>query len=223
MKTDYTAEGQKTTAYRSEDNFSVTWQRFSNEVQLALPNFKIDAMNKSVIESVLAYFASDRVKCQNAGLNLQKGLLLSGPVGCGKTTLMRLFSRQRYRIISTREISRQFIQNGHAGLEKYGAKSFVKKHTGYGKQICYDQPITYCFDDLGVEPNAQHFGNECNAMAEVLLDRYEQFISRGMLTHMTTNLNTHEIENLYGDRVRSRLREMFNLVSFPREAKDRRR
>lgn len=39
---------------------------------------------------------------------------------------------------------------------------------------------------------------------------------------MTTNLNAEELERLYGDRVRSRLREMFNLISFPPEAKDRR-
>jgi hypothetical protein len=40
------------------------------------------------------------------------------------------------------------------------------------------------------------------------------------LTHLTTNLNSGEIEKQYGLRVRSRLREMFNLVAFPEDAVD---
>ena len=44
-----------------------------------------------------------------------------------------------------------------------------------------------------------------------------------MVTHLTTNLNSIEIEKQYGLRVRSRLREMFNLVAFPGDAMDKRR
>jgi hypothetical protein len=39
---------------------------------------------------------------------------------------------------------------------------------------------------------------------------------------MTTNLNSCEIEDIYGLRVRSRLREQFNLIAFDSEAKDKR-
>ncbi|WP_322348420.1 hypothetical protein [Marivirga arenosa] len=35
-----------------------------------------------------------------------------------------------------------------------------------------------------------------------------------MITHATTNLIPTELENLYGNRVRSRMREMFNLIAF---------
>ena len=83
-------------------------------------------------------------------------------------------------------------------------------------------PRTYCFDDLGTENNLKYFGNECNVMAEILLSRYDLFVSRQMLTHLTTNLNSSEIENIYGTRVRSKLREMFNLVSFSEKANDKR-
>lgn len=43
-----------------------------------------------------------------------------------------------------------------------------------------------------------------------------------MLTHLTTNLNSKEIETLYGIRIRSRMREMFNLISYSPFAKDKR-
>ena len=43
-----------------------------------------------------------------------------------------------------------------------------------------------------------------------------------MRTHLTSNLNAPELETLYGDRPRSRLREMCNVLSFPATAPDRR-
>ncbi|NEW80122.1 MAG: ATPase, partial [Gelidibacter sp.] len=41
-------------------------------------------------------------------------------------------------------------------------------------------------------------------------------------THITTNLNAEELETRYGSRVRSRLREMFNLIGFDESTKDKR-
>jgi DNA replication protein DnaC len=60
-------------------------------------------------------------------------------------------------------------------------------------------------------------------MAEILLNRYDQFISIGMLTHITSNLSSKEIENFYGNRVRSRMREMFNVVGFGGGVGDKRK
>jgi DNA replication protein DnaC len=59
-------------------------------------------------------------------------------------------------------------------------------------------------------------------MAEILLSRYDQFITKKMLTHLTTNLTSSEIDEIYGLRVRSRLREMFNLIAFSSDSKDKR-
>ena len=59
-------------------------------------------------------------------------------------------------------------------------------------------------------------------MAEILFSRYDLFVSWQMVTHITTNLNSSEIESLYGIRVRSRMREMFNLINFDTSAKDKR-
>ena len=203
-------------------SFPDQWKQFYRYAQSQVSHFTVDATNQPVLEAVLAYFVRDDVQCQKAGLNPHKGLLLLGPVGCGKTTTMQLFAGQRFRLIATRDVARKFLREGSSVLERYGAKSYQVKHSGYGPQLQYDQPITYCFDDLGIEQNAKLYGNDCNVMAEILLDRYDQFIRHGMITHMTTNLNAEELERLYGDRVRSRLREMCNLVCFPPEAKDRR-
>jgi DNA replication protein DnaC len=225
-----TSDKTKTTASPCEvksPDFSTTWEWFVRQMKAADPDFVIDALNRAVLEATVAYFARDDTECQKRGLNPQKGLFLTGQVGCGKTTLIQFFAnaaqRSPFRLITTREVTHQFLQEGYEVIARYGRKSFRQKPTGFGLQLLFDQPKTYCFDDLGVEPNTKRYGNDCNVMAEILLDRYEQFKKYGMLTHLTTNLNAEELEGLYGPRVRSRLREMCNLISFPPEAADRRR
>ena len=152
-------------------------------------------------------------------LDLEKGILLTGPVGCGKTSLMNLLRYLlpmdlRHRLYSCREISFEYSRDGHTAIHRYTKGSFsVKKF----------EPIIYCFDDLGLENETQHYGNTCQVMAEIILSRYDYYHSFGMQTHLTTNLNSSEIEKQYGLRVRSRLREMFNLIAFPAETPDKRK
>lgn len=106
---------------------------------------------------------------------------------------------------NTREIAAEFHKEGYETIQKYGLRH---------------KPI--CLDDLGVETNIKHFGNECNMIGEILLHRYDLFVNQGIVTHATTNLNADELEDIYGKRVRSRLRSMFNLVSFPEGTEDKR-
>ena len=178
--------------------------------------FRIYQEDHDLIAKLLAYILKDEETCMKNGISLKKGILLTGPVGCGKTTLinlLRLFQPgdNRYIMKSCRDISFEFIQEGYAVILKYSRHS-------YNKEI----PKMYCFDDLGTENNLKYYGNECNVMSEILSSRYDLFVSRQMITHITTKLNSSEIESLYVIRVRSRMREMFNLVSFEKEARDKR-
>ena len=192
---------------------------FISFAQNYLPGFRIEAGYEEIVTALLAYFSEDEAACQQRKIQLQKGLFLMGPVGCGKTTLMKLcqafFTNKPFRIAASRKISQQFADEGYSALFRYGSQSYRIKHLGFGPIVLYDQSITYCLDDVGVEPFAKHFGNDCNVIAEVLLDRYEEFVRRGLITHLTTNLNAEELQQRYHERVRSRLREMCNLITFP--------
>jgi len=184
--------------------------------ELFNPNFKVFAEDYEIIFQLLVYFLQDTANAQKYNISFRKGILLSGPVGCGKTSLMSLLrfllpAESRYIMKSCREVNFEFIKDGYSVIEKYSRNSFNK-----------DFPKTYCFDDLGTEDNLKYFGNDCNAMAEILLSRYDLFVSRKMLTHLTSNLTGTEMEDYYGLRVRSRLREMFNLIAFDSNSKDKR-
>lgn len=179
--------------------------------------FQLHQEDRQLLCRLICYILQDQTSASNLNINLQKGILLTGPVGCGKTTLMNLLkffqqSTDRYILKSSRDVSFEFIQEGYETIHKYSHKSF-NNH----------QPKVYCFDDLGTENNLKYYGNECNVMAEILLSRYDLYINRGLLTHLTTNLSASEIETIYGNRIRSRLSEMFNLIAFDKEAGDKRR
>ncbi|MBS3992188.1 MAG: ATPase, partial [Bacteroidetes bacterium] len=75
---------------------------------------------------------------------------------------------------------------------------------------------------LGTEQALKYFGNETNVMAEILLSRYDLYIQNGFTTHITTNLSATEIEDAYGNRVRSRLKKMCNLIAFDKDTADKR-
>lgn len=179
-------------------------------------NFRIYPEDHEIIFKLLVYFLQDTKSAEKLNISFEKGILLNGPVGCGKTSLMNIIryiqpQENRYIMKACRDISFEFIKEGYSTIHKFSKQSFKN-----------DAPRIYCFDDLGTENSLKYFGNECNVMAEILLSRYDLFISIKMKTHLTTNLNSSEIENLYGLRVRSRLREMFNLIAFNESSKDKR-
>ena len=154
--------------------------------------------------------------CKQNGIDLAKGIMLAGPIGCGKTSIMTLMkflavAENKFLFKSCRNISFEFIQDGYEVIHKY---STGKPNISTAKIIC--------FDDLGTENNLKYFGNECNVMAEILLSRYDLFTNKKMVTHLTTNLVASEIEANYGNRVRSRLREMVNIVAFDKSVRDKR-
>jgi DNA replication protein DnaC len=179
-------------------------------------SFKIHQNDKPTIYKLLIYAIRDKENAFKLGLDLNKGILLSGPVGCGKTSIMHLVkpfvnTKYDYKIKTSREVSFEFAKHGFEALQPYIHKS-NQQHRLTG----------YCFDDLGAEQQIKHFGNDCNVMAEILISRYEHFIENNTVTHITTNLSASELENCYGNRVRSRLRQMFNLIAFDKEARDKR-
>ena len=179
-------------------------------------SFKIHPQDKPIIFKLLIHAIRDGINASKLGIDLNKGILLSGPIGCGKTSIMALirpffYHKHDYKIKTCREISFEFAKNGFESLQNY----IQKEHT-------QSRLTGYCFDDLGAEQNIKHYGNDLNVMAEIIISRYEDFVQNKSITHITTNLSASEIEALYGNRLRSRMRSMFNLITFSNESRDKR-
>ena len=180
-------------------------------------DFVIEDVDRPVITRLLAYFLKDKVVAEAEGLDLQKGILLMGPTGCGKTAIMKIMrnfctAKDRPDFRSSNEVVLDFDLRGYESLTQYTKGSFYTN----------GQPRVYGFDDLGLEPEGHLYGKSVNVMREVLLSRYNYFVSRRMMTHVTTKLYSEELGEIYGKHIRSRMREMFNQVLFVDSSPDKR-
>lgn len=173
-------------------------------------HFTIYKEDHTLLHKLCNYFIRDADHCNKYGIDLNKGILLTGPVGCGKTSFMKLLRHlvphfKSYQVIPCRNIVFGFNHIGYKTIEDYGDNSFI------------------CFDDMGVEPAGRFYGRDCNVIGEIMLSRYELFLNHKVKTHATTNLNAEELEERYGNRVRSRMRKMFNLIAFDSLTPDKRK
>lgn len=184
-------------------------------------SFKLTDNDLEIYKSLILYFhGCPEFKKIKSEYSLKKGLIVRGGIGTGKTTLFKVLriyyqkylKNQPFHLLSTTSIVDNFINNGVIVLPPQGIQSFVRSVDGIPD---FKQPIIKCYDDLGVEPkSANHFGNSRNVMADIILKRYDLFMKYGMRTFISTNLTPSQIENLYGKRVRSRLREMCNQIFY---------
>ena len=207
------------------EQYMTLFRRRANELaeQEGRGEFVIDAHNEGPIWLLCLYFAYDERFESEFGYNLKKGLMLRGNVGCGKSTILSLFSsnhRQSFTLIPCRDVSDAFEEKGKPLLKQYyGMFGSVDATQTWGQK-----EVGVVFDDLGTENfQAQFMGNHSNPMAEVLSQRYDKAHTLPVgATHLTTNLMHDEIDQIYHGRVGSRIRDMFNDIIFDSDSPDRR-
>ena len=145
--------------------------------------------------------------------NKSKGILLIGNIGVGKTALMKIMQRlfkdtdRRFRIVTSTALK---------DLSEELKLGEIKEMYGYGlKNDLY-------IDDIGFMSSVKVYGNSINIITEIIMDRYDLFISTGYKTHFSSNIvtaylnnnnNYPSIENVYGARVLDRMKQMCNLVN----------
>lgn len=155
-----------------------------------------DESNALAIEA-LCYFCSDDVRFETKlGYSRQKGIILMGGYGTGKTylpTLLKDNDRNPIQINSMIKIEHEVRNKGSFDLK------------------LSDKHITY-LDDVGTESeNQKHFGNEINWFQEWIELMYSEQMPFNRLI-ISTNLNIDGLEQKYTGRVRSRLAEKMNVI-----------
>jgi hypothetical protein len=200
--------------------------------------FDVDEWNHRILHLVLLYFANDRRFETEEGFSLQKGLLLRGGVGVGKSIILKIMAnnpRFPYVVKCCRMLVRQAASNQPGGgLEALAPFTKLYK-LPKGNESRYNHH-THCglaLDDIGTEDwQAKYFGSPLNVVEHLLSSRHDEQVPF-YATHGTTNVPFDNypgpderlllgLESRYGERCRSRMREMFNLLDFPDEAPDRR-
>jgi len=168
------------------------------------PRFELTNKVKEVYKRLIQFFHADP---EFEG-DLDKGFILMGPTGTGKTMAMEIMRKYRtiddtkfiinnrlYRmnfdIIDVNRMVNQFMDNSFDGIQVYCNRFLI------------------CMDDIGTEiEQVKHYGNTLDVVSHVLAERY----AKKLMTFATTNYPISVLEDKYDDRVISRMYALFNFI-----------
>lgn len=125
------------------------------------------------------------------------GIIITGLPGVGKTTLLR-----SPRMISASKLAMEFQANGLDAV-----KALINNQIQY-------QGLKVVIDDLGIEEDVKHYGNQLDPISYVVQSIYDinQVAEQKIKLYITTNLDKNELIERYGVRVVDRLWEMCDRI-----------
>jgi len=184
--------------------------------------FIVDDDNSDCFNLLCRYFIGDedgfqkqsaRMQVQNAALS--KGILLVGNFGTGKTGLMKLFqknNRQVYFMRTAKKIAMDFSNSDDKKIPQEYLEPY--KNALNDTATMFQAISGLCVDDIGTEEVKNNYGNKSNVIGDLIEERYHSKYT-GLLFHATSNLSAEELKKYYGERVVSRMREIFNFIELP--------
>lgn len=160
--------------------------------------FILKKENRQLIQALCYLVSGDERFETELGFSFKKGLLIRGISGLGKTHLAKCIADNGInpiKIISMIEIADEIRMEGEYQINQGNCK------------------IIY-LDDVGTEEaTVNHYGTKINFFKNFIETVYLRNIEKGFgKLIISTNNSYSEIEEKYGFRVRSRLREMFNVL-----------
>lgn len=179
--------------------------------------FRLDNNNEPVFDLLCHYFSNKKDFVSIATLmglknpSLDKGILLAGNFGVGKTWLMSLFrknNRQVFHVEHAKDIAKSFHQGGEDAISRHYTKI---KNAYNDPTVLYQEYAGLCIEDIGREDIKNNYGNRTNVIGDIMEARYINKCM-GPWFHGTTNLTAAQIEQFYGGMVVSRLRECINFI-----------
>lgn len=183
--------------------------------------FEIDTHNEDFFNLLCYYFIDDNKflglakEMGEDNPSLTKGLLIPGNFGTGKTWFMKLFqqnTKQTFYIRPAKDIAQAYLDSKDRSIPEEYLEPF--KNPLNDSSVFFQSISGLCIDDLGSENKKNNYGNVMNVIGDLIEIRYDRKYT-GVLLHGTTNMSADELRNFYGERVTSRMREIFNFVSLP--------
>ena len=167
--------------------------------------FVIDDKNEPVIRQLFLYLKMD----SGFSGDMQKGIMLVGKYGSGKTLIMQALADMYNTVIYTLHIQRpllKFIKSSELleNLKEKTARAYSK--------------MPMIIDEFGREPKQiMDFGNLRSPIIELLCERYDN----GAWTNGVSNftLETLSSENQYGKMTGDRIKAMFNFIELKGESR----
>jgi len=196
----------------NKDNIDKHLQMF---ISLTPSGFVLNNENERIIRMLICYFNGN----DYPGYDLNKGIMLTGLYGSGKTTIMetmqkylchiRPFNKNVFRNTSTDEIYTHLKNNDDTQVFTYNYRTAIVA----GKE---PKPLHICINEFGQKFRSKHYGSDVGEYFErFLMVRYEIYQQYKKLTHATTNFDTQQLKDVYPPKLIDRFKEMFNFIHLP--------
>ena len=168
-------------------------------------DFVIDKNNEPMIEQLYCYITNDSAFSGD----LDKGIMLQGKYGCGKTILLETYSLLHNHVVRRFHLNQPlftFIKSVELQEQiiKQSASAFARR------------PLI--IDEFGRESKTvQDYGNVSRPISELLSLRSDV----GVITHGTTNFTfaTLSSDEFYAGMIGDRLKMMFNFITLNGESR----
>lgn len=176
-------------------------------------HFIVDQENKEIVLEMLAYFSKSEKfgKLVKNEASLDKGILLFGECGLGKSDLFEVFRRMG-KFLASYGYMQMFFKS-------YTAKDLVNNKIELSKKVnerflnfvkIDSEKGNLYIDDVGTEQ--KFFAQE--VIADTIQQRYIKSKQKPLKTFITTNETPSQLSERYGRQVEDRLREMFNIIKW---------
>ncbi len=184
----FRASYSKTLPYENKDRLPMTLGTIEETTARLTALYQLEVENRG-IRFIPDGFTAKSIERVTKWLHFshQRGLLLYGSLGNGKTTMLRAIARLFH--------GKSFLISAQ-NLYEYEKDNMLVR----------SQRRLLLIDDLGTEPErCLVYGEERHPMTDIILERYQD----NLTTIIATNLSLDDIKGRYGARVHDRLLEMY--------------
>lgn len=125
-------------------------------------------------------------------------VIISGPLGGGKTTIMRSLS--------------QMLRHTPAYFDVIGADILVEEFNNHGSRMMPRlRRSMLAINDYGVvDDKGQHYAYRASPIDQLVFSRHE----RGLVTFFTTNLNSKDFFEKWSQRTRDRIESNYKWITW---------
>ena len=177
--------------------------------------FVVDDKNKKILKFLMLYFNGQKEALEvfpKKNYSLHKNIMLIGKPGAGKTLIMQVFSEYLrktnnplyFRNIGATELMNFQKMHGHINPFTYNINA----------DNAFDgNPVHLCLNDVGYSAQEQKsYGTNMKVIFdEFMYARYEIWVNKGVMFHITSNLDGDEFKDKFDNRIVDRLK-VFNVI-----------
>lgn len=205
----------------------IDWIKHSNGIlniaKHIEPNFQVTENNAKALKLLLLYFTGNTQfetefkEITGFDGSLNKGIMLIGGVGTGKSLLFKIFKQYTMNVLFCNSYSM------HSSIDIIDRVTIngIKELDLFSHNLRDDKPdpITCYIDDIASKnEEVKNYGTSISVIEQLLSIRYNIFQAYGTITHTSTNLFRKQLKETYDLRVVDRLKEMFNIIELGGES-----